>query len=107
MQEKRIDEYIKRENALEENIRKTYQIVWDMCTDAMKAKLKAVSGFEAMEKELKVLDLLEEMRKITYNFEERRYTQHNMFMAWKKFYDMKQEPEETDQEWYDRFNRQI
>ena len=30
-----------------------------------------------------------------------------MYMAWRKFYEMRQKPDETVQEWYDRFQLQV
>ena len=34
--EKRIDEYVKREGQLEENLKTVYSLVWGQCTDALK-----------------------------------------------------------------------
>ena len=85
-----------------------YNITWDMCTDEMKAKLKAVNNFVADIKEnMDVLLLLKEIRKIMYNFQDKRYVQHNMLMTWNKFYGLKQQPNETVQEYYDRFKLQV
>ena len=96
-----------RKSELAENMKKTYQIVWDMCTDAMHTKLRGVEGFSDMEKDLDALKLLEEIKKIVFNFEEKRYKQHNMYMAWQKFYDLRQKPDETVHDWYERFRLQV
>ena len=106
--EKRVDAYVQRENALEENIALAYNIAWDMCTDEMQAKLKAVTDFQGKICDpMDVIALLEAIRKIIYNFQDKRYVQHNMLMTWKKFYDLKQQPHESVQEHYERFKLQV
>ena len=106
--EKRIDAFVQRENALEENIGRAYKIVWDMCTDEMHAKLKAIQGFEAnISDKMDVITLLEQIRKIMYNYQEKRYVHHNMLMTWRKFYELKQLPHESVQEYYERFKLQV
>ena len=42
-----------------------------------------------------------------YNYQEKRYVHHNMMMTWKKFYDLKQLPNETVQEYYEKFKLQV
>ena len=87
-----------RQDTLEENMKKTYTIVWDMCSDELQAKLKAVTDFKAeVIDEMNVLKLLEEIRKIMFNFQDKRYVYHNIYMTWKWFYDIKQLPNETVQ----------
>ena len=85
MYQNKTDEYMDRVKTLDKNLRTVYEIVWDMCTDAMHTKLRGVEGFSDMEKDLDALKLLKEIKKIVYNFEEKRYKQHNMYMAWRKF----------------------
>ena len=54
-----------------------------------------------------VIKLFEEIKKIVYNFQAKRYTPHNMFIALKKFIDIRQMYDETVQEWYERFKLQV
>ena len=42
-----------------------------------------------------------------FNFQEKRYTQHNILMTWRNFYDLKQLVNESVQEYYERFKLQV
>ena len=86
----------------------TYKIVWDMCSDEMHAKLKEIINFNTeIADKMDVLKLLEEIRKIMYNYQDQRYGQHNVLMAWNKFYDLKQQPHESVLAYYERFKLQV
>ena len=56
---------------------------------------------------MKVILLLQEIRKTMCNFQDKRYVQHNMLMMWKKCYDLKQQPNELVQEHCKRFKLQV
>ena len=108
MNNKRIDALVERENTLETNLNMTYKMVWDMCSDEMHAKLKEVNNFNTeIADNMDVLKLLEEIRKIMYNYQDQRYGQHNVLMAWNKFYDLKQQPHESVLAYYERFKLQV
>ena len=42
--EKRVDEYVKRESMLEDNINTLYSLVWGQCTDSLRARIEAHVG---------------------------------------------------------------
>ena len=56
---------------------------------------------------MNVIKVFQEIRKIMYNFQEKRYTQHNILMTWRKFYDLKELVNESVQEYYKRFKFQV
>ena len=102
--EKRIDAFVQRENTLEENMTMVYTIIWDMCSEEMHAKLKEVNNFTRdIAEKMDPLKLLDEIRKVMYNFQEKRYTPHNILMTWIKFFELRQQPNETVLEYYERF----
>ena len=106
--DKRVDEYVLREYTLESNLRQAYSIAWDMCTEELQAKLIGIKDFKVnIGDPLDVIKLFQEIWKFMFNFQEKRYTQHNVLMTWKKFYEMKQQPEESVQEYYERFKLQV
>ena len=93
--EKRIDAFVQQENMLEENMMMVYTIVWDMCSEEMHAKLKEVNNFTRnIAEKMDPLKLLDEIRKVMYNFQEKRYTPHNILMTWIKFFELRQQPDE-------------
>jgi hypothetical protein len=44
---KRIEEYVKREEAYNSNIPKLFNLIWGQCTEALMSKLRAIDGFDA------------------------------------------------------------
>ena len=102
-----VDAYFEKVSTLDDNLNKAYTIVWDMCSEDLRGKIKAVSEFSKISTDMDVIKLLEEIRKIVYNFQAKRYTPHNMFIALKKFVEIRQIHDETVQEWYEIFKLQV
>eukprot|EP00978_Attheya_sp_CCMP212_P045744 scaffold359000_cov53-Attheya_sp.AAC.1 len=46
--EKKVDEYVKRTNLLEQNMRTVYNIVLGQCSDIMRQKLAGLDNFTAL-----------------------------------------------------------
>jgi len=46
--EKQVDEYVKRSNYLNENIKTLYSLVWAQCTDVMQQKVEALPDFYSL-----------------------------------------------------------
>jgi hypothetical protein len=57
MWEKKIDEFVKRELALEENLRTLYTVVWGQCTEIVRARLEAFDGYGRMSDDYDVTSL--------------------------------------------------
>jgi hypothetical protein len=74
MWEKKIDEFVKLELALEENLRTLYTLVWGQCTEIVRARLEALGSYVAMSEELNSLALLKAIKSIAYNFQGQKYT---------------------------------
>ena len=60
----KISLYVKREQILESNLQKAYSLVYGQCTEVVKNKLKSVGSWESIERNLNVLQLLAEIRKL-------------------------------------------
>jgi hypothetical protein len=71
--EKKIDEFVKRELALEENLRTLYTLVWGQCTETMWARVEPVAKKKDMSDELDALALLKTFKSIAYNFQSQKY----------------------------------
>ena len=46
--EKKVDEHVKRETYLVENMKTIYSLVWGQCTDVMRQRLEATSDFRRL-----------------------------------------------------------
>jgi GTP:adenosylcobinamide-phosphate guanylyltransferase len=64
MWEKKIDEFVKREAALKENLRTLYTFVWGQCTEIVWARLEALDNYGAMSEEFNSLALLKVIKSI-------------------------------------------
>jgi hypothetical protein len=67
--EKCVDEYIKRENKLEENFQTAYSLVIGQCTDYMRAKFEAVVGYSDMENRSDLIALIKTIKGISFHLE--------------------------------------
>ena len=59
------------------NLGKAYTIAWDQCT----AQVKANTNYESWKESDDVINLMKEIQKITYQFQDRRYLQYNLYQA--------------------------
>ena len=67
----KIDLYVKRDVTLDKNLQKTYSLIFGQCTELLKSKLKSSVNWDAMSSTYDMFTLLEAIKKIIYNFEDR------------------------------------
>ena len=85
-----INIYIKRKVALDANIQKSYSLVLGQCTDLMKNKLKMNVNWACIRDTQDVLALLDEIRNVTFKFEDQKYPVLSIHHAKRAFYNFKQ-----------------
>ena len=73
MWEKRVDELVKRETKLEENLRSLYSLVWGQCTDPLRGKIRSLDEHAAMVDEADSLALIKSIRNAVYSYQSIRY----------------------------------
>jgi hypothetical protein len=78
---KKIEIYVQREMALEENNRALYALVMGQCTKTMRAKLKSQTTFKVVDSTLNGLDLLVMIRDLVYQFHSHKYLPHSIHEA--------------------------
>jgi hypothetical protein len=61
--EMKVDEFVKRETQLEENIQILYLLVWGQYTDIMRQRFEALDTFEVMSESKNGLELLRAIKK--------------------------------------------
>ena len=104
---KELDLYIKRKMILDTNLEKAYSLVWSLCSDVMQEKLQSLDVFKKIKESYDVLALIEQMKIITFKFEEQKYPFSSVYFANKKFYNYKQGAEDTPNEHYDKLNNLV
>jgi hypothetical protein len=64
--DKRIDEFVRHEMVLNENVKTAYALI---CTDAMRQKLEGQSGYDVTEEASDAIGLLKNIKSIMFNFQ--------------------------------------
>ena len=103
----KIKEIVKEKMRLKKDLEKLYSIVWGQCTPAMKAKLRAVKDFEDTKKNLDSITLLKEIKKLSYNFQDKNYVPAAIHTVLDRFFNCKQKEETSDQKYLDMFNDNV
>ena len=88
--EKRVDELTKRESKLEENLRTLFSLVWGQCTDPMRARIRSLQEYEAMEEESDSLALIKCIRNVMYSYQSVTYRCESIHDALKRFWHLHQ-----------------
>jgi hypothetical protein len=85
MWERRVNEYIKRENKLEENCRTAYSLVTGQCTEYMRAKLEAAPGFKGLKSKFNLIGLIKTIKGLSFKFEGQQSKTRSLTLAHKRF----------------------
>src|SRR5210317_585934 len=84
-----------------------YSLIWGQCTANMMAKLKTLSDYEEIKKDLDTIKLLINIKKICYNFQDKKYAPSAFFKAFDMFVNCKQTEDMSDQRFLDKYNEAV
>ena len=70
---KEVDQFVKRREMLEKNLRKLYSLVWGQCTDVMRERLEGLPQYSQIKDDCDSLKLLELIKSINFKFEDQKY----------------------------------
>jgi len=104
---KEVKEYVKRKSRLKENLIKAYILVWGQCTELMKAKLETLTTYVDMKRDNNTLQLLNEIKAITYKFEDHMYLPHSLYQAYRSFYLFRQKTEDNNSQYLEQFKNTV
>ena len=74
MWEKRIDELVKKETVLEENLKTAFSLIYGQCSDELRAKLESREDHAQVEAMSDSLGLLRNIRTVMFQFQSQCYT---------------------------------
>ena len=69
--------------------------------------MEALTIYSAIKNAYDVIDLLKEIKAITFKFEDQRYTPHSLYMANRSFYLFRQKAEDTNTRYLEQFNNAV
>jgi hypothetical protein len=84
--EKKIDEFVKRETYLDENLKTIYSLVWGQCTDIMRQKVESLETFESTSATYDGIGLLKAIKDVVFNFQSQKYLPHALHESTRRFY---------------------
>ena len=87
---KRIEQYIAREDKLEENLKTLYSLIWGQCSDIMRQKVEASPKFRDISESANSIELLKAIKKIAFNYQSQKHLPHSVHEAKKQFYNFYQ-----------------
>jgi hypothetical protein len=85
MWERRVDEYIKRENKIKENCRTAYSLVTGQCAEYTRAKLEAAPGFKGPKSKFDLIGLIKTVKGLSFQFEGQQPKTRSLTLAQKRF----------------------
>ena len=94
-----LDHQVQNQN---ENRQKIFSLVWQQCTEALHAKVKAHRGYQAMEQNLDGIELLRMIKLICFNIEDEKYSPQKVHETKAAFYALRQ-GRDTDQSYQQKF----
>jgi hypothetical protein len=89
--EKRIDDFVRRELVLTENVKTAYSLIWGQCTDVMRQKLEGQSDYDSVEEASDAIGLLKGIKSNMFNFQGHFYLPQALRDAKRRFYFMTQD----------------
>jgi hypothetical protein len=105
--ELKITAYVKKDQKIEDNVRKVYSLIWGQCTDFMKSKLETIPNFQAISDSQDVLELLKEMKGFIYKFDNENYTAQSLVEAMDKLHHLYQGKYMTNSQFLEQFKSMV
>ena len=87
---KKIYLYVKRDGILDENLQKAYSLIFGLCTELLKSKLKSSVNWDTMSSTYDMFTLLEDIKTIIYKLEDQNYLPLSLHKAKINFYNFRQ-----------------
>jgi hypothetical protein len=105
--EDRIKRIGNREEALERNIQKLYNLIWGQCSDPLHARLESLDEFEAISRTMDGIKLLKLIRSVAYHYEPQCYKPLAIDDAIVKYAMFKQGKTTTPAEFLEQFRNHV
>ncbi len=105
--EKRVDEFVKKETHLEENIKTIYSLIFGQCTEAMRAKLESIANHQLIAVASDGIQLLKNIKTVIYNFQSQKYAPLALHESKKRFHGLSQDKHMMVTIYLERFQNSV
>ena len=103
MWSKDYDLYLKKKEKYEEQKSKVFSTILGRCEEAMKNRVEAVRDFERMEEDNDVVALLQTIKELAFDSNDKKYPAKQATAAWKQLMNARQQDDESLVHYYQRF----
>ena len=103
----RVQQFIAREDKLDENLRNLYSLIWLQCTDIMRQKVEATVGYNEISEQANSIELLKIIKTIAFNFQSQKNLPHALHEAKRRFYTLIQTRNMTTQAYLELFQNTV
>ena len=101
--EYKMSDYLKSEKVLKGNLQNLYTVIMSLCHTEVKNQVRALEGYREFNKQLDLMMLLKEIKKIVYTGgSDNLHMKHNKAMAHLGFMDLRQEKHQDIQDFRDQ-----
>ena len=101
-----LSSYVKRKSVLTSNVQKAYSLVLGQCTDLMLSKIKSSRNWDAIKLSQDVLALLNEIKNISFKFEEHKYKPLSLHLEKMNYYSFRK-ANMSKSEYYHKFKNMV
>jgi hypothetical protein len=89
--EKKLNEFVKRENCLEQNLPTIYLLVlWGQCTEALRQRIEGLDTYREIKATGDGLPLLMAIKDLVFNFQSQKYLPHALYESTRRLYHCQQ-----------------
>jgi hypothetical protein len=104
---KKVEEYVRRESYLEENIKSLFSLVWGQCTDIMRQKVEVLDAFDKLAASNDGIALLKTIKNTAFSFETQKNSWQASHEAIRHFYMVSQGKHMTMQDYLKHFQNMV
>ena len=104
---KKVDIYVERLTALDNNLRTIFTVIWGQCSNMMQTKLKALPEYDAKAKEKDCVWLLKEIKGIMNHFDGSKYIYVSLDDATEEYYRYRQGHSQPLDSYYKTFKAHV
>jgi hypothetical protein len=101
-----IDQYIKRNAMLQENMQKAYSLILGQCTELLRAKMKQSADWATISVAFDVLGLILRIKAIVFKFDDQKFLPVSLHQAKQNFYSLRQGTI-SNAEYLEKFNNLV
>jgi len=105
--DKEVDEYMAQRKWLKQNMKTAYIIIWGQCSDAMRARAEATTGFKTTSKNQDTVALLKLIKQVMFCCDTVKFSPHALRNAHRHFNTIEQGHMVTPNEYLESFEHCI